>query len=113
MAEPRRLSRGEATAIAYARLTPEQQTAFQNEVVRTAGQVNNLNKLLNREEERTYWDGGRWMAPVYSHDNPRRKNGRYRTRNGRVLPSEYESRKSMIDRAVANRLSRIRTKYKI
>lgn len=102
-----------ATALAYARLTPEQKTAFQNDVVRTANQVKNLNRLLNREEESTYWDGGPYMRGFYNRDNPRRKNGHYRTRNGEVLPSEYDSRKSMIDRAVANRMSRIRTKYKL
>lgn len=84
-----------------------------DELTRTVGQKVNLTRLLNRTEERMFHDGAPWQAPVYSHDHPRRKDGRYRTKNGKVLPSPYDSRKSMIDRAVQNRINRIRAKYNL
>ena len=87
--------------------------AAREEIMRTARQAANLNTLLNRTRTVTYWDGGEWEAPVYNMDNPRRRDGRYRTRNGEVLPSEYDRRQQVIERAVLNRLNRIRQRYSL
>ena len=87
--------------------------AAQNEIVRTIRQKNNLDNLLNREKEVTFHDGAPWMAPVYDMAPPRRKDGRLRTRNGQPLPSEYDRRRQIIERAYNNRIARIRQKYNL
>ena len=66
----------------------------QRAIERTARQAANLTNLLNREEERIYWDGGPWMAPVYND-------------------SERARRQNIIDRALQNRAQRIRARYNI
>ncbi len=88
-------------------------SAAQAEVVRALRQEASALRNLNREEEAIFWDGEPYMRGVYDRDNPRRANGRYRTRNGEPLPSEYDRRREMIMQAMRSRLRNIARRYNL